>query len=116
MNSTPEENSDHIYDHISDDFYGNKKRDQETVTEENKTVLYGVEDTPAPHLCFMLALQQAIMCIGSVLSIPFIVTSLICAKKQEEVISQLLSITLFNVWSGNVPAINVWSEVNYTLD
>ncbi|KAL3863440.1 hypothetical protein ACJMK2_005196 [Sinanodonta woodiana] len=91
MNSSPEEKADHIYDEVNE----KEKHEENTVTEEKKAVLYGVEDTPAPHLCFLFAVQQAIMCIGGVLSIPFIVTSLVCAKGQEDVISELLSITLF---------------------
>ncbi|KAL3863438.1 hypothetical protein ACJMK2_005194 [Sinanodonta woodiana] len=91
MNSNPKETSDNVYEDISNI----EKLEEDTVNVENKTVFYGVEDTPAPHLCVLFAIQQAVMCIGSVLSIPFIVTSLICAKGQEDVISQLLSITLF---------------------
>ena len=31
--------------------------DSMEVGEKEKPVLYGVEDTPAPHLCFLFALQ-----------------------------------------------------------
>ncbi|XP_052770614.1 solute carrier family 23 member 2-like isoform X1 [Mya arenaria] len=59
------------------------------------SVLYAVEDVPAPHLCFLFGLQQAIMCIGGSLSIPFIISGLICASDMPEVTSELLSITMF---------------------
>ena len=39
--------------------------------------------------------QQAIMTIGSTISIPFILTPLICAQDRPEVTSTLISITMF---------------------
>lgn len=62
---------------------------------EEKLVLYGVEDTPAVHLCFLFGLQQAIMTIGGVLSIPFILSRLLCVEDRNDVTSTLLSITMF---------------------
>ncbi|KAL3863439.1 hypothetical protein ACJMK2_005195 [Sinanodonta woodiana] len=91
MTSTPEVTTHHISDTVN----GNETSEEESLTEETKPVVYGVEDTPPLHLCFLFGLQQAVMCIGGVLSLPFIVTSLVCAKGQEDVISQLLSISLF---------------------
>ncbi|XP_053407071.1 solute carrier family 23 member 2-like isoform X2 [Mercenaria mercenaria] len=61
---------------------------------KTRYVLYGVEDVPSLPLCILFALQQAIMCIGGTLSIPFILSGLICAK-DSEVTSTLLSITMF---------------------
>ncbi|KAH3790529.1 solute carrier family 23 member 2-like [Dreissena polymorpha] len=66
------------------------------VTDEKPgSVLYGVEDVPSPPLTVLFALQQAIMCIGGVLSIPFIISGLICAGDMPEVTAKLLSVTLF---------------------
>ncbi|XP_053406670.1 solute carrier family 23 member 2-like [Mercenaria mercenaria] len=62
---------------------------------EPGSVLYGVEDVPSPPLCFLFGLQQAIMCIGGTLSIPFILSGLICVGDNNDVKSTLLSITMF---------------------
>lgn len=40
-------------------------------------------------------LQQAVMCIGGSLSLPFILTALLCPVDEQEVRAQLLSITMF---------------------
>ncbi|KAL5021812.1 hypothetical protein ScPMuIL_000967 [Solemya velum] len=60
-----------------------------------RQVHYGVEDVPAPHLCFLFGFQQAAVCIGGTLSVPFILASTLCADGREDVTSQLLGITLF---------------------
>ncbi|XP_060065562.1 solute carrier family 23 member 2-like [Ylistrum balloti] len=56
---------------------------------------YGVEDVPPIHLCFLFGLQQAILCLGSSLSIPFIIAGMICAENESDVRAKLLSITMF---------------------
>ncbi|XP_060587640.1 solute carrier family 23 member 2-like [Ruditapes philippinarum] len=77
------------------------KIDKDTVDEIDESVtapgavLYGVEDVPSPILCFLFGLQQAIMCIGGTLSIPFIMSGLICVGDRTEVTATLLSITMF---------------------
>ncbi|XP_052101655.1 solute carrier family 23 member 2-like isoform X1 [Mytilus californianus] len=68
--------------------------------DDKCTVIYGVEDTPAPHMSVVFALQQAILCIGSTLSIPFILGDKLCtdlfpAQEKANVIAQLLSISMF---------------------
>ncbi|CAC5404080.1 Solute carrier family 23 member 2 [Mytilus coruscus] len=68
--------------------------------DDKCTVIYGVEDTPAPHMCVVFALQQAILCIGGTLSIPFILGDKLCtdlfpAQEKANVIAQLLSISMF---------------------
>ncbi|XP_060604590.1 solute carrier family 23 member 2-like isoform X2 [Ruditapes philippinarum] len=64
------------------------------LNDKSKYVLYGVEDTPSLPMCFLFGLQQAIMCIGGTLSIPFILSGLLCASSGD-VTSTLLSITMF---------------------
>ncbi|XP_033756971.1 solute carrier family 23 member 2-like [Pecten maximus] len=63
-------------------------------SEQGKT-FYGVEDVPPVHLCFLFGLQQAILCLGSTLSIPFIISGMICAEDESDVRAKLLSITMF---------------------
>ncbi|XP_061180524.1 solute carrier family 23 member 2-like [Saccostrea echinata] len=58
-------------------------------------IVYGVEDVPSPHLCFLFALQQALLCLGSTLSIPFILTELLCSRDNADARAQLLCITMF---------------------
>lgn len=74
--------------------YVNKK-DQDELDTNPGSVLYGVEDVPSPPMCFLFGLQQAIMCIGGTLSIPFILSGLICVGDKNDVTSTLLSITMF---------------------
>ncbi|KAK3095707.1 hypothetical protein FSP39_017881 [Pinctada imbricata] len=62
---------------------------------DNKGVIYGVEVSPPPHLTVFFALQQAILCLGSTLSIPFILTNLLCAKDDTDARAQLLCISMF---------------------
>ena len=50
---------------------------------------------PKPNIFAPMLVQQAIMCIGGTLSIPFIISGLICANDMPEVTSELLSITMF---------------------
>lgn len=64
-------------------------------TKSREDVFIKVEDVPEPHMCFMFGLQQALMCIGSTLSIPFILANLICAKDRSDVTAELLSISMF---------------------
>ncbi|KAL5021813.1 hypothetical protein ScPMuIL_000968 [Solemya velum] len=71
------------------------KRDTEEVNKSVRKVHYGVEDVPAPHLCFLFGLQQAALCIGSTLSMPYILASVLCAEGRDDVRSQLLGITMF---------------------
>ncbi|XP_060600866.1 solute carrier family 23 member 2-like [Ruditapes philippinarum] len=63
--------------------------------EETKYVLYGVEDVPSPPVCFIFGLQQAIMCIGGTLSLPYLIPGYICAEGNYDVTAKLMSITLF---------------------
>lgn len=71
----------------------------EVTTEEDRPrhgkTFYGVEDVPPIHLCFLFGLQQAILCLGSTLSIPFIISGMICAEDESDVRAKLLSITMF---------------------
>ncbi|XP_063434881.1 solute carrier family 23 member 2-like isoform X2 [Mytilus trossulus] len=67
---------------------------------QDNDVFFHVEDVPSPHMCFIFALQQAILCIGSTLSIPFILGDQLCtdlfpAQEKANVIAQLLSISMF---------------------
>ncbi|KAK3096274.1 hypothetical protein FSP39_025188 [Pinctada imbricata] len=87
---------------------GNDTNENETKTtglEGNRTksgnerdsnkMIYGVEDVPPYHMTFFFGLQQAVMCIGGSLSLPFILSQLLCAGDQDDVRAMLLSLTLF---------------------
>lgn len=63
--------------------------------EADTAVVFGVEDVPPVHLTILFGLQQAVMCIGGSLSLPFILTALLCPVDEQEVRAQLLSITMF---------------------
>ena len=43
----------------------------------------------------LLSFQQAFMCVSGALSVPFLISSFICAGELPEVRAQLLSITFF---------------------
>ncbi|KAK3105755.1 hypothetical protein FSP39_004949 [Pinctada imbricata] len=62
---------------------------------DNTKIIYGVEDVPPYHMIFFFGLQQAIMCIGGTLSLPFLLSQLLCAGNQDDVRAKLLSLTLF---------------------
>ncbi|XP_053406924.1 solute carrier family 23 member 2-like [Mercenaria mercenaria] len=72
-----------------------RKSDVNVDVEKPRYVLYGVEDVPSPPVCFLFGLQQAIMCIGGTLSLPYLIPGLICAEGNYELTSKLMSITLF---------------------
>ncbi|KAL4231904.1 hypothetical protein ACF0H5_009480 [Mactra antiquata] len=76
----------------------NEKNEEECENidiDASDSVFYGVEDVPSPLPCFIFGLQQAIMTIGGTLSIPFILASLLCSENKSDLISTLLSITMF---------------------
>ncbi|OWF50978.1 Solute carrier family 23 member 2 [Mizuhopecten yessoensis] len=62
---------------------------------QQNNAFYGIEDVPPIHLCFLFGLQQAILCLGSSLSIPFIIAGMICAEDESDVRAKLLSIAMF---------------------
>ncbi|XP_022311362.1 solute carrier family 23 member 2-like isoform X1 [Crassostrea virginica] len=63
--------------------------------EPEERIIYGVEDTPLPHLTVVFALQQAILALGSTLSIPFILTNQLCSSTNADARAQLLCISMF---------------------
>ncbi|XP_048745910.2 solute carrier family 23 member 2-like [Ostrea edulis] len=63
--------------------------------ETEKPVLYGVDDVPPAHLTILFGLQQAVMCIGGSLSLPYILATLLCPMDEHNVRAQLLSIAMF---------------------
>ncbi|XP_041370464.1 solute carrier family 23 member 2-like [Gigantopelta aegis] len=60
-----------------------------------RQVVYGVEDHPHFLLWPVFGFQQIIVCISGTLSIPFLVTSYICADGLLDVRAKLMSITFF---------------------
>lgn len=63
--------------------------------ETEERIIYGVEDVPLPHLTVVFALQQAILALGSTLSIPFILTNQLCSSTNADARAQLLCISMF---------------------
>ncbi|XP_061192833.1 solute carrier family 23 member 2-like [Saccostrea echinata] len=63
--------------------------------DREERIVYSVEDTPPPLLTFVFALQQAILALGSTLSIPFILTIQLCASTNSDARAQLLCISMF---------------------
>ncbi|XP_048745000.2 solute carrier family 23 member 2-like isoform X2 [Ostrea edulis] len=77
-----------------EDREGRQNQNQDLVGQENQ-IIYSVEEAPPPHLTLVFALQQAILAIGSTLSIPFILTNLLCSSTNADARAQLLSISMF---------------------
>lgn len=69
--------------------------DSEDTRQVDDAVLFGVNDKPPAHLTVLFGLQQALMCIGGSLSLPYILTALLCPVDEQNVRAHLLSITMF---------------------
>ncbi|XP_056006785.1 solute carrier family 23 member 2-like [Ostrea edulis] len=59
------------------------------------TIMYSVDSVPPIHLTILFGFQQALMLVGGTISLPFILASLFCPENENQVRSQLLSITMF---------------------
>ncbi|KAL8622367.1 hypothetical protein ACOMHN_041695 [Nucella lapillus] len=58
-------------------------------------IIYRVHDVPPVFMWPIYGVQQAFMCVSGALSVPFLISSYICAGHLPQVRAQLLSITFF---------------------
>ncbi|KAK3577957.1 hypothetical protein CHS0354_020795 [Potamilus streckersoni] len=73
------------------------KEEMEMYTKSGRSfdMIYGIEDNPPIHLCFLFGLQQVLLSISSTVSIPLIVCAKICADDLDLVKSEIMSTFLF---------------------
>ncbi|CAL1539216.1 unnamed protein product [Lymnaea stagnalis] len=76
---------------------GNKLQDNKNEEEDQnqKPLLYRVNETPPFHLLLLFAIQQSLLCIGSPLVITVIVSEVVCAKNDDVIKTQILSAAFF---------------------
>ncbi|KAK3085448.1 hypothetical protein FSP39_003460 [Pinctada imbricata] len=65
---------------------------EERIKEELE---FRVSDVPPPHLCVLFGLQQVLLSISSTISIPIIVSQLICVRGSDLATSEIMSTFLF---------------------
>ncbi|KAK7508507.1 hypothetical protein BaRGS_00000073 [Batillaria attramentaria] len=69
--------------------------ERENSRERSDEIMYRLDDTPPIHLSLFLGLQQVMMTIPGTLSIPLILSELLCADDPAPVRARLMSIAFF---------------------
>ncbi|XP_025084497.1 solute carrier family 23 member 1-like [Pomacea canaliculata] len=82
--------------HVSCEEEGEEEgRQHHTEQERQLGILYSVTDVPPVRLCFLFGLQHVLLSISATISIPLIVSRLICADDLTLVKSEIMSTFLF---------------------
>lgn len=61
------------------------------VEGDTNVLIYGINDNPAWYLCVLFALQQVSLAVSSCITLPLVISELICAGHLETVRAQLVS-------------------------
>ncbi|XP_060606902.1 solute carrier family 23 member 2-like [Ruditapes philippinarum] len=63
--------------------------------DQEKRVLYSVDDTPPWHLCILLGFQHYLTAIGGIISIPLVLAQYFCMDKDTLGISEVIGTIIF---------------------
>ncbi|XP_068231688.1 solute carrier family 23 member 2-like isoform X2 [Palaemon carinicauda] len=63
--------------------------------EAENQLLYGIEDTPAWYMCILLGMQHYLTMVGSTITIPFILTPLMCMDDNDPARGAIISTIFF---------------------
>ncbi|KAK7493177.1 hypothetical protein BaRGS_00015514 [Batillaria attramentaria] len=74
---------------------GLENKAEEDAKQDPHKVIYTVEDLPPVYMWPVYGLQQTLLCVSGTLSVPFLISTYICAGQLPEVRAQLLNIAFF---------------------
>ncbi|KAJ4442141.1 hypothetical protein ANN_12007 [Periplaneta americana] len=63
--------------------------------KNNSGITYGIDDNPPWYLCIFIALQHYLTMIGSIVSIPFILTPALCMRDDDPARSEIVCTMIF---------------------
>ncbi|KAJ9597192.1 hypothetical protein L9F63_026919, partial [Diploptera punctata] len=68
---------------------------KEEERKESKMITYAIDDVPPWYLCIFMGLQHYLTMIGSIVSIPFILTPALCMKDDDPARSHIICTMIF---------------------